>query len=201
MNETRIKLIVLGPSFVGKTAFLTRIKHKEFAEAPEPTVGANFFSHLVTRGDRTVKYEMWDTAGQEAYHSLNKMYFSNTGVAVCIYDITSAESFELMKTYLDEFLTEEGANNPVVFIVGNKSDLEPNRQVQTGFAREYAEEHKWCFGEMSVKNDIGVDELLEHITDMVIKNLGTISKRNDSDNVLDMNIVNSTNTREKNKCC
>lgn len=200
MNEIRVKLIVLGPSFVGKTTFLTKIKDKEFAEAPEPTVGANFFSHVVTRDDKVIKYEMWDTAGQEAYRSLNKMYYSNTGVAVCIYDITSMKSFELMKTYLDEFLAEEGSSHPVVFIVGNKSDLEPNREVQTGFAKDYAEGHKWCFGEMSVKNDVGVNELIEHITDMVVENIETISKRNDSCNVLDMEQVNAKNTEGK-KCC
>jgi small GTP-binding protein len=57
----------------------------------------------VTIKDKKIKFEIWDTAGQEQYHSIAKMYFLDASVCILVYDITARKSFEeLKKFWIDE---------------------------------------------------------------------------------------------------
>jgi len=74
----------------------------------------------------TYKLSIWDTAGQEAYHALNKIYYRNAQGALIVYDITDVDSFKRMMNWVKELrkVCDEGL--PII-IVGNKADLESNR--------------------------------------------------------------------------
>ncbi len=76
----------------------------------------------------TLKFEIWDTAGQERYHSLAPMYYRGANAAVVVYDITSIESFERAKKWTME-LQKQAQPDIVIALVGNKTDLETQRQV------------------------------------------------------------------------
>ena len=70
-----------------------------------------------------------DTAGQERYRSLNKIYYRGALGALVVYDITDLDSFERMKAWVKELWSQRGRDLPIV-IVGNKSDLEGQRLIQ-----------------------------------------------------------------------
>jgi GTPase SAR1 family protein len=75
---------------------------------------------------KPIKYQIWDTAGQEKYHSLAPMYYRGAAAAVIVYDITSAQSFQTLKNWVRE-LQQLGPENIVIAVCGNKSDLEEKR--------------------------------------------------------------------------
>lgn len=81
---------------------------------------------------KPIKYQIWDTAGQEKYHSLAPMYYRGADAAVIVYDITSAQSFQTLKNWVRE-LQQLGPENIVIAVCGNKSDLEEKR-VRASFA-------------------------------------------------------------------
>jgi Ras-related protein Rab-5C len=92
----------------------------------------NFLAAFLTQtlhvdGD-TLKFEIWDTAGQERYHSLAPMYYRGANAAVVVYDITSLESFERAKKWTME-LQKQAQSDIIIALVGNKTDLETQRQV------------------------------------------------------------------------
>lgn len=60
----------------------------------EPTIGALFLTKKITVNGRTIKFEIWDTAGQEKYHALTPMYYRNAHAAVVVFDVTNFSSFE-----------------------------------------------------------------------------------------------------------
>ena len=66
-----------------------------------PTPGANFVTKNVIFEEekQTIKFEIWDTAGQEKYRSLAKVFYKNAAVCVLVYDITRKSSFEELKNY------------------------------------------------------------------------------------------------------
>ncbi|KAF4693262.1 Ras- protein Rab-5 [Perkinsus olseni] len=109
-----------------------------------------------------IKFEIWDTAGQERYRSLAPMYYRGAAAAVVVYDITSRESFEGAKRWVNEL---RSSHNPDVVIAfcGNKSDLAVEREVPTQRGAEYAQENNLLFVETSAKTGENVHHIFVEI--------------------------------------
>jgi len=94
-----------------------------------PTLGAGFKTKEVTYYDmhterRTMKLSIWDTAGQEKFDSLTKLYFNATEAALIVYDVTSELSFEKVRKWVRDLDDHEASSKTKIakFIVGNKID-------------------------------------------------------------------------------
>eukprot|EP01107_Rhizomastix_libera_P010401 TRINITY_DN2693_c0_g1_i2.p1 TRINITY_DN2693_c0_g1~~TRINITY_DN2693_c0_g1_i2.p1 ORF type:complete len:169 (+),score=42.84 TRINITY_DN2693_c0_g1_i2:66-572(+) len=122
--------------FTGKTSLVTRFVKNHFSSFLEATIGATFLSSTVTVNGLPVKLEIWDTAGTERYHALAPMYYRGASAVIATYDITSYESFEKMKVWVEEVLKAEGTSN-VFVIAGCKTDLE-DRKVDLASVEEFA---------------------------------------------------------------
>ena len=83
-------------------------------------------SKLITVDAKPIKYQIWDTAGQEKYHSLAPMYYRGAAAAIVVYDITQASSFVTLKNWVKELQTL-GPENIVIAVCGNKVDQEDRR--------------------------------------------------------------------------
>merc|ERR1711920_633073 len=119
-------------------SIVIRFVKGQFSEYQESTIGAAFLTQTVPVQDCTVKFEIWDTAGQERYHGLAPMYYRGAAAAVVVYDITSRQSFERAKKWVDELKTT-GSADCVIALAGNKVDLEARREVLKQEASTYAE--------------------------------------------------------------
>ena len=105
------KVVLIGESGVGKTSIISRYTTNTFKSQLMPTPGANFVTKNVLLEDenQSIKYEIWDTAGQEKYRSLAKVFYKNAAVCVLVYDITRKTSFEAIKKY---WIPELKSNTP-----------------------------------------------------------------------------------------
>ncbi|XP_065007069.1 ras-related protein RHN1-like isoform X3 [Musa acuminata AAA Group] len=137
-SSINAKLVLLGDMGAGKSSLVLRFVKGQFLEFQESTIGAAFFSQMLAVGDATVKFEIWDTAGQERYHSLAPMYYRGAAAAIIVYDISSSESFERAKKWVQELQKQAnrdatilGNPNMVRALAGNKCDLEDKRKVTT----------------------------------------------------------------------
>lgn len=106
----------------------------------------------------TVKYEIWDTAGQDRYRTLAPMYYRGAAGAVVLYDITDLESFNGAKTYVEE-LQRQGSKDVVIALAGNKLDLDSKREVWERDAREYATQNNCLFFECSAKTGENIADI------------------------------------------
>lgn len=130
-KNLRVKLVLLGDSGVGKSCIVLRFVRGQFDPTSKVTVGASFLSQTIALQDSTtVKFEIWDTAGQERYAALAPLYYRGAAVAVVVYDITSPESFSKAQYWVKE-LQKHGSPDIVMALVGNKADLQDNREVPT----------------------------------------------------------------------
>lgn len=165
----QFKLVLLGESAVGKSSIVHRFVKNTFDNMRESTIGAAFLTQSITLPEinTTVKFEIWDTAGQERYKSLAPMYYRNANAALCVYDITSSTSFSKAQDWVLE-LKKQALGNIVICLVGNKSDLEDQREVLETEITEYVEtlkgeEFNIITAECSAKTGDGVHELFEKI--------------------------------------
>ena len=100
------KVVLLGESGVGKTCIIARFINNTFEDNLISTTGASYAGKTMTfdeYGGKSIKFEIWDTAGQEKYRSLTKIFYKDAGAAILVYDITRKESFdELQKYWLNQ---------------------------------------------------------------------------------------------------
>ena len=107
-GATNCKVVLLGESGVGKTSIISRYISNTYRNQQLPTTGANFVTKTIILEDenKSIKFELWDTAGQEKYRSLAKVFYRNAAVCVLVYDITRKSSFEELKLFWIKELKE-----------------------------------------------------------------------------------------------
>ena len=95
------KVVLIGESGVGKTSIISRYISNTFSSVLMATPGANFVTKLVYLKDEeeSIKFEIWDTAGQEKYRALAKVFYKSAAICILVYDITRRSSFDELKKY------------------------------------------------------------------------------------------------------
>jgi Ras-related protein Rab-5C len=95
------KVVLTGESGVGKTSIISRYISNTFSSFLTATPGASFTTKTVflEEFNQSIKFEIWDTAGQEKYRALAKVFYKNAAVCIMVYDITRRASFEELKNY------------------------------------------------------------------------------------------------------
>ena len=151
------KLLLIGNSAVGKSSLLLRFSDNIFNESFLPTIGVDFKIRTFELSSKTVKLQIWDTAGQERFKTITSSYYKGAHGIILTYDITDKQSFKDIENWLTE--VEKFANENVIkLLVGNKCDLESQRQVTFDEGKEYADSLGIQFLETSAKNNSNVEK-------------------------------------------
>ena len=160
MNSIKSKVIVVGSSGVGKTAIIQQLETKTFKKESQPTIGVDFKTYTVKEGDNSVVLHIWDTAGQERFRSIAQAYFRGAMGALLVFDLSNRNSF----TDLDGWLNDlHSLSNAYVLLIGNKSDLDMERQVSDEEIKEYASRNNLEYIETSAYNGSNVQEAFERL--------------------------------------
>ncbi|XP_074585170.1 ras-related protein Rab11D-like [Curcuma longa] len=142
------KVVLIGDSAVGKSQILARFARNEFALDSKATIGVEFQTRTLVIQHKSVKAQIWDTAGQERYRAVTSAYYRGAVGALLVYDITRRQSFDHIRRWLEE-LRSHSDRNVVIMLVGNKSDLEDQRDVTKDDALEFAQKENLFFLETS----------------------------------------------------
>ncbi|KAJ7861412.1 ras-domain-containing protein [Mycena olivaceomarginata] len=163
-----LKFIITGDAAVGKSSLLVRLTDQRFLANPDPTLGVEFGSKLITLPGpeaTVVKLQCWDTAGTESFRSITRSYYRGAAGCLLVYDVTSRRSFDSVRTWLADVRAHADAHVSCI-LVGNKVDLvsggegqEPReRAVPTEVAEQFAKEEGLLFTEASARSGEGVEE-------------------------------------------
>ncbi|EHK46275.1 hypothetical protein ACHAPE_005718 [Trichoderma viride] len=187
----KFKLVFLGEQSVGKTSLITRFMYDSFDNMYQATIGIDFLSKTMYLEDRTVRLQLWDTAGQERFRSLIPSYIRDSSVAVVVYDISNAKSFQNTKKWIDDVRAERG-NDVIIVLVGNKTDLNDKREVTTQQGEEEAKRQGLRFVETSAKLGHNVQNLFKRIAQALPGMEGSDSATQATNQMIDVR----TNTQQ-----
>ncbi|KAJ7419561.1 Ras-related protein Rab-17 [Willisornis vidua] len=152
------KVVLLGSMSVGKSSLAYRYVRNDFREFL-PTVGCSFFTQTLKLEEATVKFEIWDTAGQEKYQSVCHLYYRDAHAALLVYDIASKETLKRAKLWLEDLEKKFLPDEIVIALVGNKTDLAAEREVTTEEGEEFARTKGLLFLETSAKSNYQVNDI------------------------------------------
>ena len=165
-----LKYIIIGDISVGKSNLLLRYIHGQFREGRNVTVGVEFGAKSEIIGDKTYRIQIWDTAGQENFRSITRGYFKNSACALVVYDITRRDSFNNVRDWIEE-CKNSSPKDILIVLVGNKSDLEDNRDVSQEEGQELADGYGILFFEVSAKTGINVNEIFSSSVNEIAKKI------------------------------
>ena len=159
-NETPIpcKLILVGESGVGKTSIISRYLNM-YQEKTDSTLGAYFSNKIVIVDDYKINFEIWDTAGQEKYRSINNLFYKDSHICLLVYDITNKSSFNCIRDYWYEAVLTNGKPDIIFGIAGNKSDLYEDEEVNEKEVEEFANEINASFKLTSAQVNTSIDDI------------------------------------------
>jgi len=174
-----LKFIITGDAAVGKSSLLVRLTDQRFLANPDPTLGVEFGSKLITiqEEEKVVKLQCWDTAGTESFRSITRSYYRGAAGCLLVYDVCSRQSFLNARTWLKD-VRQHADPHLTCILVGNKTDLcsddagptKRNREVRTEEAELWAKEEGLLFVETSARSGENVELAFEQATkDILMK--------------------------------
>ena len=166
MNEPEaIKVVLVGESGVGKTSIISQFTTKKFDPHRETSLSAQFISKTVEFQDlgKSIKFDIWDTVGQEKYRALAEIFYRDAKVIIFVYDIVNEYSFQELKNYWFKETTSKSMGKPLYAVVANKIDRYSEQTVSNNDGIAFAEEIGAIFQTTSALSDSGITQLFENI--------------------------------------
>ena len=219
MNQnirTDLKLLVVGPAYVGKTSFTNRWTKDVFKDNYKQTVVSEFGFKIYESKGKLYRIQLWDLAGQDQSLTLTKIFAKDSHGCIIISDSTNLKSLETCLEWKN-CVTEavkfiDGGTLPCI-LVQNKIDLIENREDFVKIEEETKNKSEDNYFEKyfmtSVKQNVNVEEAMNFLIDNIINRLEEYAK---SGNIIfneqkQRNTIvieyekNSVRGKKKKKCC
>jgi small GTP-binding protein len=169
-DQYAFKLVLGGDGAVGKTSMVHRFVEDKFESEYKGTIGVSImkkecdFEGLNTN----VRFVIWDLAGQTQFRRVRRTYLRNAEVGFLVFDVTRRETFENITDWNEDI--RDSAPSISLILVGNKIDLEDQRDVSREEGEKLAEDLGITYMETSAKTGENVDEAFRMLALGMIKN-------------------------------
>ena len=208
-DKKAIQIVFVGESGVGKTNLIRISNDEPFQKERNCTISSSFLEKDIIVNNKLYSYNLWDTAGQEVYRSLNKIYLKNSKIVFVVFALNDKKSFQQVDFWINSTKETLEEGKYIMALVGNKLDLQDEQEVTDEEVKKKADELKIDFKLTSAVEDaVGFRLFLEDLIKKFINNIGfnaeeeeesfnlkegKKNEENDAVNVVDLN--------KKKKCC
>ena len=196
-SSKTFKILTLGESGVGKTCILRRFVENKFLKNHLATIGIDFKTKTLNINNQEIKLKIWDTAGQERFRNITTQYYKGADGIVLIYDVTDDASYEKIRDWMEQILSNTKREDIGLVLLGNKCDMEP-RAVTEEQGNKMAEELKVSYFETSALTGQGINEAFNELTRDIMKRKGVDNGGNEN---LELKNNISKKKKDGNGCC
>jgi small GTP-binding protein len=201
VKNVKIKMILLGDSYSGKTSVLNRYVNNTFSNIPKSTIGVDFFKVEINKNESNYNIYIWDTSGQEKFDSIIRTYYRNITVVLLLFDMSNLKSFNNILNWIDN-IEHYCHDNIIIKLVGNKCDI---KSIDKEMINKLCLDNNLSFLEVSAKNNINITSLfntiIDEIDDKVINRI-IIPNKDNGLSIIESFKMNEVNKQsKKNNCC
>lgn len=176
---TNYKIILLGDVSVGKTSIVVRYIDNKFTEHYICTISAENRTKIIKEENESIRLNIWDTVGQEKFRSITRQYFRNSQGAIIVFDITRRETFDNVKSWINE-LNTYGEKDTSIIVVGNKSDLDEKREVPMKDILNILND-EYLYFEVSARNGNNISMAFDKLIKLMVEK----NKNNEENNIIE----------------
>ena len=157
------KLVMLGDSGVGKTSLVKyEIKNSFICNRDSTIIFEHSFKNFSVL-EKTVRLQIWDTCGQEVYHSSMKNFYRSALCIIVVFSLESLDSFYKVNNWIQE-IQENNTEDSILVLIGNKSDLTQPRIIPKELIEDYCKKNGiGNYFEASAKTGENVHELFKNL--------------------------------------
>jgi len=201
------KVSLIGDSSTGKTSILLRFIDDYFTEDTKSTIGVDFkLVSLELEPKIYAKMQIWDTCGSERFKSLTSSFIKTCVAFILVFDLTRRSTFQNIDHWIK--IIKENTSPKFLILIGNKSDLKEERNIDKEIILDYCEKNLFNYMEISAKNNLNIEKLFKEVAYQLyadikknekneVKNMGF--RGNFSD--IQVKLDNNNNTNDKKGCC
>ena len=193
------KILTIGESGVGKTCVLRRFVENKFLKNHLATIGIDFKTKTLNINNQEIKLKIWDTAGEERFRNITTQYYKGADGIVLVYDVTDEASYEKIRDWMDQILSNIQQDEIGIVLMGNKCDME-ERNVSEEMGIKLAEELKISYFETSALTGQGIKEAFEKLTRDIMKKKG-VGEGNTEAMGLSLNSTKKKKEKKDGDCC
>ena len=162
------KIVVLGDGGVGKTCLTLTFVKKEFKSDYIPTMGVDIYTKDFDLGETKITLIVWDIAGQQKFDLVRKQYYKGAQGALIVFDLTRSATFHNIENWHRDLAEGAGEKIPII-LLGNKSDIEEQRQVTPEQCNLMSKKLGSDYFETSAKTGKNVDQAFFNLLKKIIK--------------------------------
>ena len=211
MSNKKLKVIFVGDGKVGKTSIISQYVNKSFTEEHILTTSGDKSYKSITIDDQTFDLEIWDTAGQEMFRNVNKIFMKNSKIAIIVIDITNINSMDGLEYWTKQIKENLKIEEIITAIAANKSDLYEEKAINNEDIIAFQNKNNInVFCETSAKDYVSINNLFQQCVKSYIekqkekKVKPKIEGDNNDTNNQNFKITNETQKKtehDKKKCC
>jgi len=169
MSDEIYRVVLLGKQATGKTCMIAQFINGSFDPGTISSLTAQFIRKTIQFADgRNITLDIWDTAGQEKYRAIAKIYYKEARAVILVYDITDESSFNEMKEYWYEQVKLFARKDVIFAVAANKNDLNEERKVSDEEGKKFADEIGAIFISTSAKNADGIQALFDNVGQKIL---------------------------------
>ncbi len=184
MVKFDVKIVMLGQGGVGKTSLVRRYVQNTFSKNYQQTIGSNFLlkklnlgKNVNTNKNTRMLMQLWDLSGQDSFRSVRSQYFLFSRGAILVFDLTRTATLYELDKWFDDLLKRAG--KIPLMVIGNKSDLEEQIEVDTYEAKSIAEKYNANYVETSALTGVGVEDTFRDLAWQIIKQINSKTNKED----------------------
>ena len=208
------KIILVGDPGVGKTSILTKFVTNEFQSVYSSTIGVEFKLKDIYVNNNCARLKIWDTCGQEKFRAITRQYFKNSNGVFIVFDLTNKDTIKRLNVWMKD-INDNITNDFFVFLIGNKVDIKDRDISISEEAKQFANNQKINYYEVSAKTGSGIYNVFEKMANKLVSKdkmdksrdskINPIKLGNKSLNIDDYNkdrgIILSDDDKSISKCC
>lgn len=175
-HDLVVKAIIIGDSGVGKSSLLYRFTDNDWNPHYIATIGVDFKVMTFERESKIIKLQLWDTAGQERFRTITHTYYRGTHGVMLVFDVTNRDTFENICEWMRD-VEKFSATDVPLLLVGNKCDLNNERQVPREEAEAMAKRLGCSYVETSAKNNIEIEAAFAGLVNNCVSQRIAIAKK------------------------
>ena len=178
--DFQFNYVIIGESGVGKSCIVLNFAEQKPRRQHQVTIACEFASRIIPIKNKDIKLQIWDTAGQENFRSITRSYYRSSVAAIVVYDVTNRKTFEKVTSWIQE-LRENAHNKISIYLIGNKIDLKPQREVSYEEGYALAKSLKVKFTETCAFELVTIEPMFKSLAEDVLYKIeqGDIDPKNE----------------------